>query len=338
MMHLTRGACRSLRLLFRPAAQSAPGGAGRPKRYAVSAPQLRALAADHLGHIHTMHKILLPFTIVFLVSCNQNDRQKDVPRSKVDVAAHQLIDAREQNRLIELPDSVKPKTIADGYKIQDRIIQTIGIKRVGWKLAITSEELMQKLGINEPVSGPLFEKWVYTGPHTVSEGLPTLYGFEFEFAFKLATDLPPREQAYSRGEVQAAVASMHLAIESVGSRYTLGPVKSGVAQLSADHGGNFGLVYGPAIPDWQGVDLAQVVVTGYFDGQEIGQELGANVMGNPIDSLTWLANHLPKRGYSLKAGEWVTTGAVVGPIPAKPPVKVRGVFGDLGSVTVSFER
>lgn len=61
-------------------------------------------------------------------------------------------------------------------------------------------------------------------------------------------------------------------------------------------------------------------------------------MGDPVNSLIWLTNHLPQRGHYLKAGQWVTTGAVVGPVSAKPPVKVRGDFGPLGNVHVNFER
>ncbi|WP_456295890.1 hypothetical protein M1D72_16390 [Vibrio sp. AK197] len=253
-------------------------------------------------------------------------------------AAQILINARERNQLIELPRSLQPQTLDNGYQIQDKIIQNIGIPQKGWKIAITSKDLMEKAGVSEPISGPLFEKWIYPEPHTITDGAPTLYGFEFEFAFKMAKDLPSRGLPYSVEEVKASVGSMHLAIEPVGTRYTLGPVKSGVPQFAADHGGNYGFVYGSAIPNWEGIDLTKIVVTGYFNNKKVGQKEGSNVLGDPLSSLTWLANQLPKRGYNLKAGDWVTTGAVIGPIPAKPPVTVRGDFGNLGSVSVNFEK
>lgn len=285
-----------------------------------------------------MRRLLLLLSIGALLSCNQSSLQEQTTTSRADEAAQLLIAARKQNRLIELPASLKPQSLEEGYTIQDRIIKNIGIPQKGWKVAITSDALMRKAGVSEPVSAPLFERWVYSAPHTVVDGVPTLYGFEFEFAFQMAKDLPLGEQPYTREEIQAAVGSMHLAIEPVGTRYLQGPMSSGVPQFAADHGGNFGFVYGPVIPNWQDIDLTKVEVTGYFDNHEIGKEVGANVMGNPLTSLTWLANHLPKRGHSLKAGEWVTTGAVVGPIPAKPPVKVRVVFGNLGSIQLDFER
>ncbi len=289
------------------------------------------------GERKYMRKILLLTTVVALGACSQVDLNKKNITS-AEQAAQLLITAREENKLIELPEPIKPKTLEEGYKIQDQIIQNIGVPQKGWKVAITSDNLMKMAGITEPVSGPLFDKWIYSEPYMITDGAPALYGFEFEFAFKMAKDLPSRQQPYSRDEVEAAVGSMHLAIEPVGTRYTQGPVKSGLPQFAADHGGNYGFVYGPAINNWQQIDLKNIVVKGFFDNNNVGQELGSNVMGDPVNSLTWLANHLLKRGYYLKAGDWVTTGAVVGPIQVKPPVKVRGVFGDLGSINVNFEK
>ncbi len=287
-----------------------------------------------------MKNLLITSACAFILSTAQaaEPNSVSIEQQYVNEAASLLIAAREENQLIELPISVKPQSLEDGYEIQDTIIKNMDNLQKGWKVAITSDELMKLAGVLEPVSGPLFEQWIYPEPHTVNKGAPTLYGFEFEFAFKMAKNLPPREEPYNQNDVLAAVESLHLAIEPVGTRYTQGPVKSGVPQFAADHGGNWGFIYGPAIPNWKSIDLSQIKVTGYFNDKEVGQELGANVMGDPLNSLTWLANHLPKRGYSLKAGEWVTTGAVVGPIPAKPPVKVRGEFGDLGSVHLNFER
>ncbi|TOF69306.1 hypothetical protein CGJ16_25305, partial [Vibrio parahaemolyticus] len=40
-------------------------------------------------------------------------------------AAHLLISAREENKLIELPDALKPTVLSEGYQIQDQIIQDI---------------------------------------------------------------------------------------------------------------------------------------------------------------------------------------------------------------------
>ncbi len=290
--------------------------------------------------------VYMSFLLLF-ISCKNNNSKQEIMHSKpsspkdlgpaIDQAAELLINARMQNELIDLPDAISPQNLDQGYKIQERIIETIHIPQLGWKVAITSDELMQKAGIKEPVYGPLFEKWTAVAPVSIRDGAPTLYGVEFEFAFKLAHDLPARNERYTEEEVKAAVASMHLAIEPVGTRYKEGPAKSGVAKFAADHGGNYGFIYGPKIANWQSLDLTQIEVIGYSDDEIIGREFGSNVMGNPLHSLTWLANKLQQRGHYLKAGQWITTGAVVGPITIQPPAKIHGQYGQLGAVHFDFK-
>jgi 2-keto-4-pentenoate hydratase len=60
--------------------------------------------------------------------------------------------------------------------------------------------------------------------------------------------------------------------------------------------------------------LAQVNVRAglLIDGAEVCFATGAAVLGNPLTSLTWLANDLPKllAGQHLKAGDVVMSGAI----------------------------
>ena len=73
------------------------------------------------------------------------------------------------------------------------------------------------------------------------------------------------------------------------------------------------------------------------DGDEIAASDGANVLGNPLNALAWLANHLAGRGHELKAGQWITTGAATGPLPAPVGSTVTADFADLGTVEVRFQ-
>ncbi len=52
--------------------------------------------------------------------------------------------------------------------------------------------------------------------------------------------------------------------------------------------------------------------------------------------MTWLANHLSKRGIGLKAGDIVTTGTCITPLPIAPGDRVIAEFAGLGQVTVAF--
>jgi 2-keto-4-pentenoate hydratase len=59
-------------------------------------------------------------------------------------------------------------------------------------------------------------------------------------------------------------------------------------------------------------------------------------LGDPRIALTWLANHLSKRGIGLKAGDIVTTGTCITPLPIAPGDRVIAEFLGLGQVTVAF--
>ncbi|MCH9674209.1 MAG: hydratase, partial [Gammaproteobacteria bacterium] len=67
---------------------------------------------------------------------------------------------------------------------------------------------------------------------------------EAEFAFKLGSDLPPRERPYSMQEVVDAAASLHPAIELPDSRFADFTVVGG-AQLAADNACTHWFVLGP---------------------------------------------------------------------------------------------
>jgi 2-keto-4-pentenoate hydratase len=252
-------------------------------------------------------------------------------------AADLLIKARLENKLISLPDELRPISIEEGYQIQDAIIEEIGVQQCGWKVAITNDELMLKAHVNEPISGPLFEKWISSTPNIIKHGLPSLVGFEFEFAFTMGKDLYDKGEDYTPEEVKNAVATLHPAIEIIGARYNDFPKGLGVQDIIADHCNNYSFVYGKAVPEWEKLNLADCEVVALFDNREINRNTGANVLGTPLNSLTWLVNHLITRGHHVKAGDWITTGAAVGPLPKSPSVKVTADFGDLGKVLVEYE-
>jgi 2-keto-4-pentenoate hydratase len=251
-------------------------------------------------------------------------------------AAQLLISARRDgHKMAALPSGAEPETIEDAYAIQDEIIKGIGLKLAGWKVALTNDEAMARAGAKEPAAGPLFAPHVVATPQKIEGSSETVGGFECEFAFRLGKDIPAEGAPYTGQVVAAAVESLHPAIEVTGLRIGNRPAL-GVRGTVADHAGNFSFVYGPAVAGWRSLDLADCRVRHLVDGKEVAASSGANVLGNPLNSLAWLANHLAKRGYELKAGQWITSGAATGPIPAPAGSTVTADFGKLGKVEVQF--
>jgi 2-keto-4-pentenoate hydratase len=158
---------------------------------------------------------------------------------------------------------------------------------------------------------------------------------EAEFAFRMAKDLPPRASRYATEEVMAAVGTLHLAIEVPDSRYR-DFAQAGAPQLTADDSCACFFVLGDEVSDWRGVDLAAHPVVGHRNGAVAERGSGANVLGDPRVALAWLANDRATRGDGLKAGQIVTTGTCVRPMPIAPGDQVVADFGALGRVRVQF--
>jgi 2-keto-4-pentenoate hydratase len=143
----------------------------------------------------------------------------------------------------------------------------------------------------------------------------------------------------------AGVATLHPAIEVPDSRYDDFTV-AGAAQLIADNACAHDFELGAASPDsWRAIDLAahrvrgSVVCSAGLSGPPSRLEregIGANVLGDPREALAWLVNELSQLNLTLRAGQVVTTGTCLIPLPIAPGDRVTCDFGELGTVGVSF--
>jgi len=159
-------------------------------------------------------------------------------------------------------------------------------------------------------------------------------GVEAEICIRLAHDLPPRDAPYTPDDLRAAIASAHPAIEVLQSRYVDVDKIDPLSNL-ADSSSNFGLVVGPAIPDWTALDLAKESVRVTANGTEIKRGTG-NPAGDMIRLLVWLANEGARWTGGLQAGQYVTTGSWTGKEFVPPGALVTIAFDHAGSASVQF--
>jgi len=253
-----------------------------------------------------------------------------------DSAAASLIEARQGNRILaQFPGGAFPTDIDAAYAVLDSIAARMTSPVVGWKAALTNDEVMQKMNATAPACGPLFAPYVGPSPLTVTLPAESLRGIECEFAFRMAKTLAPRAEPYTNAETAAAVATMHPAMEIVDSRVKDG-FAHGARAIIADFCANAALSYGPGIEDWQGFDLAAHTLELTIDGEHAVTGVGSAVLGDPRNSLTWVANFLSARGIPLEAGHIVTTGSTMGIWPAPAGSTAIADFGVLGQVEVRF--
>ena len=239
-------------------------------------------------------------------------------------------------QLEALPHALRPATRAQGYAIQAAIEAHTAKPLAGWKIAATSVAGQKHIGVDGPMAGRLLAERAIPNNGDCVLGGNLMKVAELEFAFRFASDLPPRATPYSQAEVLDAVEALLPAIEIPDSRYS-DFVTVGAPQLIADNACAHRFLFGAdTSADWRGINLAAHVVKAYRNGAHVEDGIGANVLGDPRHALTWLANELSTHGLTLKAGQTVITGTCVKPLAIAVGTRIAGDFGILGQVSIAI--
>jgi 2-keto-4-pentenoate hydratase len=239
---------------------------------------------------------------------------------------------QQRRRIDELPPDCRPVDRATGYAAQREIVKCSGQHVAGWKIAATSAAGQKHIGVDGPLAGPLLANRVLADGAVVPlEGNIMMVG-EAEFAFTFGRALPKRPDPYTQDEVLDAVESLQPAIEVPDSRYN-DFARVGAPQLIADAACADWFILGRATSvDWRSRDLIAHRAVVFLNGEKVADGSGANVLGDPRIALTWLVNELRTYGGGVAAGQFVTTGTCVVPVPIRQGDTLRADFGDFGTV------
>jgi 2-keto-4-pentenoate hydratase len=239
-------------------------------------------------------------------------------------------------RIAALTGGHQPLTREDGYAIQARLERRSAFPLFGWKVAATSKAGQAHIAVDGPLAGRLVAERVVESGGRLRFGNNHMRVAEAEFAFRMGADVAPRPTRYDVAEVLASVVALHPAIEIPDSRY-VDFTAVGAAQLIADNACAHHFVLGaPAAGDWRSIDLARHRVYGCVAGGLEREGIGANVLGDPREALTWLVNELSRLNLTVRAGQVVTTGTCLVPLPIAPDDRVTCDFGELGAVDICF--
>jgi 2-keto-4-pentenoate hydratase len=220
--------------------------------------------------------------------------------------------------------------IAAGMAAQDALRAHAGAS-YGWKIAATTAAGQAHVEVDGPLPGPLFTRFRREPGDVLAWDHLHMRVVEAEFAYRLGADVEPG------GDVLAAVAAVHLAVEVPDSRYERF-AGAGAAALLADAACAGRFVLGPEVPGGRELDLSTAATHLWINGERAASGSGGTVMGDPRTALAWLAAELPRHGHRLRAGDVVTTGTTTAPPTVGPGDEVRAVFEGLGEVAVAFAR
>ena len=224
--------------------------------------------------------------------------------------------------------------IDDAYAIQlANVNRVVGEGHVisGKKIGLTSPGIQQQLGVNEPDYGHLFEAMdCKNGECHIDELMQAK--IEGEVAFILKEDLTGGNVTVE--DVRRATDYVVAAFEIVDSRVADWKIK--LVDTVSDNASSGRYVLGEKKMKLDEVDLPNVPMKLYKNGELVGEGSGAAVLGDPAIAVAWLANRLWGYGVTLKKGEVILSGAFSAAPEAAKGDEFEADFGEMGTVRAKF--
>ena len=226
-------------------------------------------------------------------------------------------------------------TIEDAYAIQQRLIARrlgAGERVVGKKIGVTSQAVMNMLGVFQPDFGILLDGMVYNEGQPIEAKTLIQPKAEGEIAFVLKKDL--MGPGVTAADVMAATEGVMACFEIVDSR--IRDWKIQIQDTVADNASCGVFVLGDRLVDPRDVDLATCGMVLEKNGEIVATGAGAAALGHPANAVAWLANTLGRLGMGLKAGEVVLSGSLGIMVPVQAGDSLRVTIGGIGGCSVRF--
>jgi 2-keto-4-pentenoate hydratase len=220
-------------------------------------------------------------------------------------------------------------TLDQAYRIQlGQIARRVagGERQIGWKVGLTSKAIQQQFGFHEPVFGCILQS--DPSGHRFAPADLISPGFENELCMRLGRDL---SGSIGLEEARAAIDVIYPSLEIIETR---GPFTEQIALALADNAQQKTVILGA--PTQLPAVLETIEAKVFINDQLVGSGLGEAVLGNPLQSVMWLAEKLGQYGQTLKAGEIIMTGSFTRQFPIAPGDRIRTEFAGVGVVETSM--
>jgi 2-keto-4-pentenoate hydratase len=219
-------------------------------------------------------------------------------------------------------------SIDEAYQVQLALIDrriAAGERQIGWKVGLTAKVVQKQFGFHEPLVACVLQS--FPSGHALPGDL-IKPGFETELCMRLAR---PLAGIVSRQQVLAALECIHPSFEIIETR---GDAAGQITLALADNGQQHSIIHGPAVRPTPTMQLDKVSVRVTRNGQAMASGSGDAVLGNPLNSVVWLARKLTEFGREIRAGEMVMTGSFVRQFPLSAGNHAEAEFTGIGRVEV----
>jgi 2-keto-4-pentenoate hydratase len=254
----------------------------------------------------------------------------------IEEAAERLLAARSGTPAEPVRDLIGSTDIDLAYRVQELVIGRRvedGAKVVGRKIGITSQAVMDQVGVDQPDFGFLLDEMSFADGESIPFASLLQPRAEVEVAFVLGADLPGDAD---EDAVRAAVAYASPAIEVVDSRVRDWDIA--ITDTVADNASSGVFVLGAAQVPLTDFEPKEVTMRLERDGEELSSGVGAACLGDPLNALAWLARAADHYGSPLRRGDIVLSGAL-GPLaPIGAGQTLTATIDPLGTVTARFDQ
>ena len=224
---------------------------------------------------------------------------------------------------------------AAGYAVQELNTEhwlAAGRRISGHKVGLTNPAVQAQLAMDEPIWGVLYADKCRTDGDDIGDAGLIAPRLEVEVAVVLGADLA--KGRHTVADVISATDYVLAALEIVDSRIADWDITS--ADMIADNAGAGLYVLGTRPVPLSAVDLRRVKMRLTVNGDETATGSGAACLGNPLNSVLWLADTMSSRGTPLQAGECIMTGSLCPMQPLAPGDQVSAEISTLGEVSAAL--
>lgn len=242
---------------------------------------------------------------------------------------------KNQQPLRELPVDLRPESLGEAYEIQSAVTMLRAVPVAGIKIGLTSQAAQRATGASEPIMGRLGLLDIRrTNAHIE---LPTkhLRIVESEVIFEVGADLPPERAPFTEQRVAGSLRRAFAGIELCNARIE-DRDDTPLTHVVADNSNADLIIVGDPLERWDAATLADLPVSLQVGDKPAVKGSTANVLGQPLRSVAWLANWLALRGEGLKRGQLIASGSCTGMTQVGADDVVVATFGERAQVRVGF--
>lgn len=226
-------------------------------------------------------------------------------------------------------------SIVDGYQVQRAFLErhvAEGQRQAGWKVGLTAKAIQEQFGFHEPLFGFLLERGSLSSGVELEAAALIDPRCENELCLTVGTAL--QGPGVTRAQARAAIVSVAPALELVEIRFQP-PIDWPLALV--DNLSQKAFITGPPTTDLPpDFALAETTCEVAVNGEVVARATGEAVLGDPAESLAWLANKLAESGRRVEPGQRIMAGSFTQAIALKAGDRIETRFEPFGTAVLSL--